>query len=97
MPLSQEEVETTARLARLRLSEEELTAFAAELSQIIDYVSALKELDTRGVEPLTHAVPMSLRTAPDIPEAPLPVELALSQAPQSKDDCFQVPHIIPAK
>src|SRR5262245_209117 len=95
MSLSREDVELIARLARLSLTEGELQRFPDELSRIVNYVSALQTLDTAGVAPLTHAVPMDLRLVADEAGTALPVETALSQAPVKNDDCFRVPHIIP--
>ena len=56
MALSPDEVAKVALLARLRLAPGELETYTGQLNIIVDYVSALKELDTEGVEPLAHGV-----------------------------------------
>jgi aspartyl-tRNA(Asn)/glutamyl-tRNA(Gln) amidotransferase subunit C len=95
MSLSQEDVDLIARLARLRLTDDERRTYAEELSRIVDYIGALQSLDTSGVTPLLHAQPLGLRMVPDEPGTPLLPEEALREAPQKQDDCFLVPHILP--
>jgi aspartyl-tRNA(Asn)/glutamyl-tRNA(Gln) amidotransferase subunit C len=92
--LTREDVEEIAHLARLELSSDEVEAMRGELSTILDHIEALKQVDTAGVEPMTHAVPMDLRLRADEPGTSLPVDTALAGAPATQDDCFQVPHII---
>jgi len=59
MPLSREEVLHVALLARLELSEEEIERYTWELNRVLEHIEKLKELDTEGVEPTSHAVPLS--------------------------------------
>ena len=92
--LSREDVLEIARLARLHLEDGEVERLRGELSAILGHMETLAEVDTDGVEPMTHAVPMQLRLRDDAPEAALPVEEALGQAPDRQDDFFQVPAII---
>lgn len=65
MGLSLEEVRKIARLARLRLPDEQLRALGEQLNEIVGYVEQLREVDVEGVEPLFHAVPLELRRRPD--------------------------------
>lgn len=95
--LAQGEIAAIAHLARLALSDDELARFAGELTTILDHVAALAEVDTDGVEPMTHAVPITLRLRDDRPQPSLPVEVALADAPAVRDDCFEVPAIIAGK
>jgi aspartyl-tRNA(Asn)/glutamyl-tRNA(Gln) amidotransferase subunit C len=92
--LSREDVLEIARLARLHLEDDEAERLGGELSAILDHMQTLAEVDTDGIEPMTHAVPMQLRLRDDEPGTPLPVEAALGQAPDRADDYFQVPHIL---
>lgn len=92
--LTRSEVLGIARLARLQLSDEECDALGRELGAILEHMETLSEVDTAGVEPLAHAVPMDLRLRPDDVEPSLPAAEALGQAPAQKDDHFQVPKII---
>jgi aspartyl-tRNA(Asn)/glutamyl-tRNA(Gln) amidotransferase subunit C len=95
MPLSPEEVRRIAALARLRLSPEEESRLAGELSAILDYVRQLEELDVSGVEPMTHALAAGetpLRE--DVVLPGLSPGEALANAPARAGTCFQVPRII---
>ncbi len=96
MALTREEVAEIAQLARLALSDAELDALRGELAAILDHVAALREVDTTGVEPMTHAVPTTLRLRPDTSGPSFPAEVALADAPATKDGCFEVPAIIKA-
>ena len=58
MNISVADVEYVARLARLELSEEEKSLFADQMGAILGYVEKLKELNTDGIVPTSHAVPM---------------------------------------
>lgn len=92
--LSREDVLEIARLARLHLEDHEVERLRGELSSILGHMETLAEVDTDGVEPMTHAVPMQLRLREDVPEPALSVEDALGQAPDRQDDLFQVPAIL---
>jgi len=96
MVLTRDEVAEVALLARLALSDGELDAMGAELGAFLDHVAALQEVDTTGVEPMTHAVPTALRLRGDEVAASLLVERALGDAPAARDGCFEVPAIIKA-
>ena len=54
MTLSRSDVENIARLARLAINDEQLSAYADSLSRIIDFVTELDAADTAGVEPMAH-------------------------------------------
>ena len=92
--LAREEIDAIAHLARLALTEDEKERFAAELTSILDHMAALAEVDTDGVEPMTHAVPTTVRLREDVARPSLPAEIALADAPAVRDDCFEVPAII---
>jgi aspartyl-tRNA(Asn)/glutamyl-tRNA(Gln) amidotransferase subunit C len=94
MRISAEEVRATAELARLALSDEELTRLERELSAILDYMTDLAALDTTGVEPMTHAVPLFAPLREDALGPQLPAEAALRAAPRKEGSFFEVPKII---
>lgn len=94
MTLPREEVIAIAHLARLALTDEEVEGMRGELAAILDHVAALGEVDTTGVEPMTHAVPMTLRLRADEIAPPLPVEVALADAPQVRAGGFVVPAVL---
>ncbi|HUJ59229.1 MAG TPA: Asp-tRNA(Asn)/Glu-tRNA(Gln) amidotransferase subunit GatC [Kofleriaceae bacterium] len=92
--LSRTEVEDIALLARLHLEPDELARMQDELGAIIEHFGALAAVDTEGVAPMTHAVPMDLALRPDVVAPSLPVEDALRGAPARAGDLFVVPAII---
>jgi len=94
MPLSREEVLHVALLARLELSEEEIERYTWELNRVLEHIEKLKELDTEGVEPTSHAVPLSNVFRPDEPGEPLPREEVLMNAPDAVDGYFRVPRVV---
>jgi len=94
--LTRDEVVEIARLARLALTDDELDAMAADLGAILDHVAALAEVDTRAVEPMTHAVPLTLRLRDDVPATSLTGDQAVGSAAAVRDGCFVVPAVIKA-
>lgn len=80
-----------ARLARLELAAGEVEQMATELSSILGHIDQLSQLDLDGVAPTTHVVPIDGGLRADEPEASLPIEVALSQAPKANADGFLVP------
>ena len=92
--ISREDVEHVARLARLALSEAEVERMREQLSGILAYIDALRALDTAGVEPTSHAVPMVNVMRDDENRPCLPQDEALANAPERSDAFFRVPRII---
>lgn len=80
-----------ARLARLRLSEEEVDRMAGELSTILDHVEKIEELDLDGVEPTSHVVGVENVLRPDDPRRSWPRERVLEEAPDGAAQGFRVP------
>ena len=93
-PINKAEVEEIAVLARLRLDDAEVERLRGELTAILGYAENLQSLDTEGVEPMTHAVPLDCPLRPDEVGPSLPADAALADAPQRVDDFFVVPRII---
>jgi aspartyl-tRNA(Asn)/glutamyl-tRNA(Gln) amidotransferase subunit C len=89
--IDRDEVLHVARLARLKLGEEEIEPLARELSAILDHVAHISELDLDGVEPTSHVVEVTGALRPDEPRASLPREVALAQAPAKSGAGFSVP------
>ncbi|HEX6209535.1 MAG TPA: Asp-tRNA(Asn)/Glu-tRNA(Gln) amidotransferase subunit GatC [Methylomirabilota bacterium] len=92
--ISREDVEHVARLARLALSEAEGERMREQLSGILAYIDALRALDTAGVEPTSHAVPLVNVMRDDEIRPCLPQAVALANAPDPSDAFFRVPRII---
>jgi aspartyl-tRNA(Asn)/glutamyl-tRNA(Gln) amidotransferase subunit C len=92
--ISPAEVEHVARLARLALSAEEKERMRQELEGILAYIDKLRALDTEGVEPTSHAVPLTSVMREDTPRPSLPQDEMLANAPERAGDLFRVPRII---
>jgi aspartyl-tRNA(Asn)/glutamyl-tRNA(Gln) amidotransferase subunit C len=89
--IDREQVLHVARLARLRLSDEEVARMQGELSTILDHIEKLNELDLEGVEPTSHVVELENVLREDVPRPSLPREKALEQAPDAAGGGFRVP------
>ncbi len=94
MALTREEVIHVAHLARLSLRPEEIELFTRQLNDILEYVAKLQELDTAGVLPLAHVIPVSNAFREDTVEVGLNRELALENAPAREEGSFVVPRVI---
>jgi aspartyl-tRNA(Asn)/glutamyl-tRNA(Gln) amidotransferase subunit C len=94
MKITREQVEHVARLARLELSDAEKELFTGQLDGILAYVDKLNELDTSGIVPTAHAVPMENAFREDVVTASLGVERALANAPDRSESFFRVPKVI---
>jgi aspartyl-tRNA(Asn)/glutamyl-tRNA(Gln) amidotransferase subunit C len=89
--IDRDEVLHVARLARLRLSEDEVEPMARELSAVLDHVARIAELELGDVPPTSHVIDVTGALRPDEPRPCLPREVALAQAPAVADDGFLVP------
>ena len=94
MPLTKEEVEHIADLARLELTEEEKARYSQQLSAILDYAARLQELDTAEIPPTSSVLPARSVLRADEPRPCLSLEKLLSNAPQVEDRQFRVPPIL---
>ncbi|HUG93007.1 MAG TPA: Asp-tRNA(Asn)/Glu-tRNA(Gln) amidotransferase subunit GatC [Planctomycetaceae bacterium] len=92
--LTRDEVRKVARLARLKLGDDELDRFTTQLGQVLDYVGVLGELDTEDVEPMAHAVEVTDVWREDVVSPSLAREMALANAPRSDGRFFLVPPIL---
>jgi aspartyl-tRNA(Asn)/glutamyl-tRNA(Gln) amidotransferase subunit C len=92
--ISRSDVEHVARLSRLALSEAEIERMREQLSGILAYIDTLRALDTAGVEPTSHAVPLVNVMRDDELRPCLPQDAALANAPDRSDAFFRVPRII---
>ena len=93
MSLTLDDVRKVAALARLDLSEDDLPRMREQLSTILDYVDLLRELNTEGVEPMAHPLPVQNVFRDDDPTPSLPVDDALRNAPTRISDYFGVPAV----
>jgi aspartyl-tRNA(Asn)/glutamyl-tRNA(Gln) amidotransferase subunit C len=89
--IDREQVLHVARLARLRLTEEEIERMTGDLSSILDHIEKIGELDLDGVEPTSHVIELENVLRPDEPRPSLAREVALAEAPDSDGIGFRVP------
>jgi len=89
--IDRDQVLHVARLARLRLTEDELERMPGELSKILEHVEKMGELDLDEVEPTSHVVALQNVLREDEPRPCLPQEQALAGAPDVADGGFRVP------
>jgi aspartyl-tRNA(Asn)/glutamyl-tRNA(Gln) amidotransferase subunit C len=92
--ISLQDVEHVARLARLELSGAEKERMRRELDGILSYIDKLRALDTTGVEPTSHAVPLTNVLRDDVEKPSLPRDEMLANAPDRNRELFRVPRII---
>ena len=92
--ISLKDVEHVARLARLELSEADKERMRRELDSILSYIDKLRAVDTEGVEPTSHAVPLTNVMREDVTRSSFPQSDMLAIAPERSGDFFRVPKII---
>ena len=90
MSLTPEEVQHIALLARLGLTPEELERDRTQLSDILEQFQVLQEVDTEGVLPTGHSMPLENVMRDDEPSASLSKEDVLANAPNREEDYFRV-------
>ena len=89
--IDREQVLHVARLARLELSEDEVSRMTGELSAILEHIEKISALDLDGVPPTSHVIDVPNALREDVPRPSLPREVALANAPAVDDDGFSVP------
>lgn len=94
MSISKQDVMYVANLARLTLDEVSIDTFADQVGKILDYVDSLRQVDTTGVEPTSHAIFLSNAFREDEPKPHPGSESALENAPEKESGQFVVPKII---
>ncbi len=94
MKVTKETIEYVAALARLNLTAEEERKLTSEMGSIISYVDKLNELDTEGVKPMEHVIPISNVLREDRIEESLDREKILANAPTTENGCFKVPKVV---
>ena len=94
MKLTAQEVEYVAHLARLEITPQEKEKFTAQLNEILLYIDKLNELDTEGVEPMSHAIGVTNAFREDQIIESIGTEKTLANAPDARGEFFRVPKII---
>ena len=94
MTLDLDEVRHVARLARLRLSDQELQLYRAQLSSVLDHIAKIGELNVDGVEPMAHPSELTNRLDDDVVDEALPRDVLLALAPEVEDSFLSVPKVL---
>lgn len=88
------DVNYIARLAHLRLTEEETERYSCDISQVLEYMDILNRYDTSGVEAMSHPLPTCDAVRADEPRPGLSVAEALRNAPEQSQDQVRVPKVV---
>lgn len=94
MSVDADTVRRIGRLARIRITEDEVAAFEGELNAILGFVEQLGEVDVEGVEPMTSVTPMQLRRRDDVVSDGGYADEIVANAPISEDNFFMVPKVV---
>jgi aspartyl-tRNA(Asn)/glutamyl-tRNA(Gln) amidotransferase subunit C len=94
MSLSIADVEKVARLARLAMTEQEMQAAQAQLSNIFGLIAEMQAVDTRGIEPMSHSQDLSQRLRADVVTEANQREAFQAIAPQTEAGLYLVPQVI---
>jgi aspartyl-tRNA(Asn)/glutamyl-tRNA(Gln) amidotransferase subunit C len=89
--IDRDQVLHVARLARLKLTDEEIERMAGELSGILEHVDRISELDLEGVEPTSHVIALENVLRPDEPRPSWSRDEVLEPAPDPASGAFRVP------
>lgn len=92
--ISNETIEYVGILAKLELSGEEKENAMTDMEKMLDYIDTLNELDTDGVEPMSHVFPVHNVFREDVAGSTDGSGDTLANAPLQKDNCFKVPKTI---
>jgi len=88
------DIDRVAELARLALTDEEKTRFAAQLGSVLGHIEQLAKVDVTGIEPTAHAFPLSNVWAEDVAQPGLAVADALRNAPAQRNNMIVVPRVV---
>lgn len=92
--ITRDDVLHIAKLAKLKLTEAEVSLFQEQLGRILDYFRQLEELDTENVAPMKHILDVHTVLRADEPRPSVAVSEALKNAPQHRDNYFEVPKVV---
>lgn len=94
VPISADDVRHVAHLARLALTPEEIELFTGQLAKVLDHAADVAALDTSGVPPTAHPLPIRNVFRADEPRPGLNRAEVLEQAPRAEEARFRVPRIL---
>jgi aspartyl-tRNA(Asn)/glutamyl-tRNA(Gln) amidotransferase subunit C len=94
MKITKDEILHVAELARLEIDEGSIDKFAGQIGNILDYVDQLRQVDTGGIKPTSHALALTNAFREDAETRHLERETSLANAPEQEDGNFVVPKVI---
>ena len=94
MKISKDDVLYVSDLARLDLDEASIETFAQQIANILEYVDMLKQVDTRGINPTSHAISLTNAFRKDEQKGHLERDRALANAPERENGNFIVPKVV---
>ena len=94
MKITKETVEYVAHLARLELEPQEIDLYTKQLDDILTHMDSLNTLDTQGIEPTSHAIPVECMLREDAVKASFSPEDSTGNGPERIGTFFKVPPII---
>ena len=94
MEVDEATVRRIARLARIKITDEEAQGLQSELTGILNWVEQLNEIDTSNVEPMTRVVPISLKKRKDEVTDGNIADDIVKNAPMTDDPFFVVPKVV---
>ena len=92
--ITRADVAHVARLARLDVTDDELDRFTEQLGAVLEHAADVEALDTAGVEPTAHPLPLENVLRDDVVRPSLDRDEVLGQAPAAEEGRFRVPRIL---
>jgi len=92
--ITRDEVAQVARLARLRLSDDELNEFTEQLGAVLDHAADIEALDVHDLEPMAHPLPMVNVMRADEPRPGIDRDAVMAEAPAAESGRFRVPPVL---
>jgi len=94
MDFTQDTVKRVAALAKIGLSEEEVSRLYKDMAGVVESAAIFSNVDLEGVAPMTHGIQIPASFRQDVVIVPLPRQAALANAPESDEACFIVPKVL---
>ncbi len=92
--ITEQQVRHVAKLARLKITDDQVKTFTPQLNAILTYIAQLEQLDTSNVEPLAHCLPVSNVLRDDTIQPSLSNADALANAPAKDGEFFTIPKVL---
>ncbi|MCZ0812809.1 MAG: Asp-tRNA(Asn)/Glu-tRNA(Gln) amidotransferase subunit GatC [Pseudomonadota bacterium] len=94
MSIDKDTAAKVAKLARIRVEDDALSALAQEFNDILGFIEQLNEVDVEGIEPMTSVTPMRLKRREDVVTEGGMTDRVLSNAPDAREGFFAVPKVV---